>query len=85
MDTDPAPDPDPHFFANERKNVLQNLHVFFSIILQNLSCIIFSVTMREEGRGVRDEALRGEGLGRKGEGYRLGCSDFYTFKTRLIQ
>ena len=38
------------------------------MILKNLSCVIFSVTMREEGLGVRDkvlgmrdEAMRGEG------------------------
>ena len=34
---------------------------FLSIILQNLSFVIFSVTLREEGLGVRDEAMRGEG------------------------
>ena len=56
-DMDPDPDPDPKFFkARERKLFLSpDLNFFFSIILQNFSCIIFSVTMREEGRGVRDK------------------------------
>ena len=45
-------DPDPKIsLARERKNL------FFQIlqILQNLSFAIFSVTMREDGRGVRDK------------------------------
>ena len=52
FDADPVPtfqvDPDP-------KNFLPNLHFFFSIILHNLSCVIFSLTKREEGWGVRDK------------------------------
>ena len=49
-------------FARERKNVFLQIFIFFiSKILQNLFYVIFSVTMWEEGRGVRDEAMRGEG------------------------
>ena len=61
-------DPDPTFHANAYPNPKKFLQgrekkcstissTFFSLILQNLSCVIFifSVTMREEGRGVRDK------------------------------
>ena len=56
-DADPAPNPDPKYFlARENKEICHpNLQLFFSIILQNLSCVIFSVTIRKEGRGVRDK------------------------------
>ena len=57
-------DPDPAFqaagfgskicFARER-NIFQIFIYFFSIFLQNLTYIIFSVTMREEGLGVRED------------------------------
>ena len=42
-------------FFSYGENFFSNLHFFFSIILQNLSCVIFSVTMREEGLGFRDK------------------------------
>ena len=40
--------------ARETNCFLPNLNFFFSIILQNLSCVIFSVTMREEGLGMSE-------------------------------
>ena len=62
-DPDLAPAPDPKIFvARERKKMFFQIFIFFfSIILQNLSGVIYSVTMREEGQGVSDEAMRGEG------------------------
>ena len=78
FDADADPDPtfqadadlDPKFVARDRKK-FQNFFFVFSIILQNMSCVLFSVIIREElGLGVRDEAMRGEGWGRKGEGHR---------------
>ena len=45
--TDPKPDPK-NCTLGRKKNLI-------IIILQELSCVIFSVTMREEGLGVRDK------------------------------
>ena len=66
-------DPDPlfmlirTFLARERKQfILYNLQLFFQI-LQNLSCEIFSVTMREKERGMMDPVW-----GMRGKGYRRG-------------
>ena len=53
------------FLARERKNVSSNIQLFFSKIVPNLICVIFSVTMWEEGWGVRDK-----GQGMREEGYR---------------
>ena len=39
-------------FVSYGKKQISNLLFFCSIILQNLSCVIFAVTMREEGLGV---------------------------------
>ena len=54
--------PDPTFqadadpkFVKLRREIFSILYFFFSTILKNLSCVIFSVTMREEGLGVRDK------------------------------
>ena len=62
MDQDPTfhadadRDPDPKYFlARGRKKISSKSKFYFAIIFQNLSCVIFSVTMREEGRGVRDK------------------------------
>ena len=38
------------------------------LILQNLSCVIFSVTLREEGRRVRDKVFRTRDEGAKVRG-----------------
>ena len=45
----------PLFMLIRIRIFLQNLQQFFAKILQNLSCVIFSVTMWEEWRGVRDK------------------------------
>ena len=45
----PAPDSDPKFCCLGREKIFKSSFFFFSIVLQNLSWIIFSVTMREEG------------------------------------
>ena len=50
--------------ARERNNCSsKSSFFFFSIILQNLSCVIFSLTMREEGQGMRPWGRREEGGG----------------------
>ena len=56
--------------ARERKFV-QIFIFFFSIILQNLFCVIFSVTMREEGLGVRDKVWGMRPWGARDEGGRV--------------
>ena len=45
------------FFSKREKKLFffQIFIVFFYINLHNLSCVIFSVAMREEGLGVRDK------------------------------
>ena len=43
------------FSAREIQKVFFQIFNYFFQILQNFSCVIFSVTMREEGRGVRDK------------------------------
>ena len=63
LDADPDPtfqadvDQDPKLFELRReKKISSKLSFFLSIILQNLSCVIFSVIMQEEeGQGVRDK------------------------------
>ena len=45
----PASDSDPKFCCLGREKIFKSSFFFFSIVLQNLSWIIFSVTMREEG------------------------------------
>ena len=63
FDADPDPDttfqadvdPDPKFVNLGRTFFFQIFIFFFSIILQNFSCVIFSVTLREEGLGERDK------------------------------
>ena len=49
--------PDPKFFlAKQIKIIFYHIFTFsFSLIFQNLSCVIFSLTMREEEQGVRDK------------------------------
>ena len=54
-DADPDPDPNIFWQMREKKFVFQVLLFFISIIFQNLPCVIFSLTTREEGRGVRDK------------------------------
>ena len=50
-DPDPAPAPDPIFSPRERKKFSSksSITVFFLKYYQTLSCLIFSVTMREKG------------------------------------
>ena len=63
FDADPDPDttfqadvdPDQKFVNLGRKFFFQIFIFFFFIILQNFSCVIFSVTLREEGLGERDK------------------------------
>ena len=64
FDADPDPDttfqadvdPDPKFVNLGRTFFFfKSSFFFFSIILQNFSRVIFSVTLREEGLGERDK------------------------------
>ena len=61
---------DPKFveLRREKKIFFQIFIFFFSIILQNLSCVIFLVTMREEGQWVRDKVCRVRDMAMRGEG-----------------
>ena len=55
FDADPDPslhadaEPDPNILARSEKNISAKSSTVFSKILQNLACVIFSVTMREDG------------------------------------
>ena len=63
FDADPDPtfqadaDPAPNFCHLERQKKMSNFHFFLlhNLTVQNLSCVIFSVTMREESLEVRDK------------------------------
>ena len=48
-DVDPAPNPDQILLARKRKQIFFQIFNTFSESLQNLSCVIFSVTMGDEG------------------------------------
>ena len=61
FDADPDPtfhadtDPDPKFSSRKEIKISSKSSPIRSKILPNLSCVIFSVTTREEGSGVRDK------------------------------
>ena len=51
-----------NFSARKEKKIFFKSSLIFFNILPNLSCVIFSVTMREEGSGVRDEEIGVRGI-----------------------